>query len=226
MRRSKEMRDTSTRCWMDRTCRLLLVAILSILLGAPATGEAGAWMGTTTRVPSNSLGFQTNGGSGLPSISPDGRYVAYESAATNLVSGDTNGFGDVFVTDRLTGSTTRVSVDNTGNEGNQGGGGPSISADGRYVAFTSDSTNLVEEDTNYSSDIFVHDRQTGLTTRVSVDDAGNQGDGASMTTGGSSISADGRYIAFYSLATNLVAGDTNGAMDVFVHDRQTGRPPV
>jgi Tol biopolymer transport system component len=180
--------------------------------------------GATTRVSVSSAGDQGNSHSSDPLISADGRYVAFDGLATNLVPGDTNGYGDVFVHDRQTGATTRVSVSSAGAQGNGSSSYPSISADGRYVAFESSATNLVPGDTNNKWDVFVHDRQTAATTRVSVSSAGAQGDGSS---GGSysytsnSISADGRYVALYSYATNLVPGDTNGNYDVFVHDRQT-----
>jgi len=175
--------------------------------------------GETTRVSVSSSGAKGNNDSGSPSISADGRYVAFPSNATNLVSGDTNGFTDVFVHDRQTGETTRVNVDSSGTQANNYAHPPLISADGRYVTFSSYASNLVLGDTNVTDDIFVHDRQTGETTRVSVDSSGIQGDGYS---GVPSISADGRYVAFESTATNLVPGDTNGKTDVFVHDRQTG----
>ena len=181
--------------------------------------------GATTRVSVNSAGGQGDAssyqlGSASPSISADGRYVAFVSEASNLVAGDTNDTEDVFVHDRQTGATTRVSVNNAGWEGNGASSGSSISADGRYVAFGSVASNLVRGDTNAAGDIFVHDRQTGATTRVSVDSAGAQAFGGSAED--SSISADGRYVAFLSDASNLVAGDTNEGTDIFVHDRQTG----
>ncbi|MDD3610733.1 MAG: IPTL-CTERM sorting domain-containing protein [Halothiobacillaceae bacterium] len=119
------------------------------------------------------------------------------------------------------GDTTRVSVDSSGNEGNYGGDESAISADGRYVAFSSYADNLVAGDGNGSTDIFVHDRQTGTTTRVSVDSSGNEGNSYSYFP---AISADGRYVAFYSYADNLVAGDGNGAADVFVHELVTATP--
>src|SRR5207244_3779910 len=111
---------------------------------------------------------------------------------------------------------TRESVDSTGAQGNQESLFPSISADGRFVAFFSSATNLVAGDTNGSPDVFVHDRQTGVTERVSVDSTGTQGNSVSAFP---AISADGRFVAFRSDATNLVAGDTNGVDDIFVHDR-------
>jgi hypothetical protein len=167
-------------------------------------------------------GAQGNGNSELSSISADGRYVAFNSEASNLVGGDTNGFLDTFVRDRQSGTTARVSVSSGGAEGNGESGpytGLSISADGRYVAFWSYATNLVGGDTNGVSDIFVHDCQSSVTERMSVDSAGAQGNDYSGTP---TISADGRYVAFGSIATNLVGGDTNYAYDVFVHDRQSG----
>ncbi|MGH2537869.1 MAG: TolB family protein, partial [Candidatus Promineifilaceae bacterium] len=165
-------------------------------------------------------GAQGNDGSYYPSISADGRYVAFYSDAWNLVGGDTNGTWDVFVHDRDTGQTSRVSVASDGAQGDNHSGAPSISADGRYVAFNSVASNLVGGDTNGAYDIFVHDRDTGQTSRVSIASDGAQGNESS---GVPAISADGRYVAFYSEASNLVGGDTNGYLDVFVHDRDTGQ---
>ena len=177
--------------------------------------------GTTERVSVASDGSEgdSDSYSSAISISGDGRYVAFESYASNLVPGDTNDMGDIFVHDRVTAETTRVSVDSAGNEGNAWSYGVAISADGRHVAFRSYASNLVPGDTNDMGDIFVHDRQTGETTRVSVDSAGSEGNGWSEYP---SISADGRFVAFESYASNLVPVDTNDTMDIFVHDRQTG----
>ena len=175
---------------------------------------------TTSRVSVDSNGNQGNSYSYYTSISDDGRFVAFSSFASNLVSGDTNGTHDTFVHDRQTGTTSRVSVDSNGNQGNNDSYYPSISGDGRFVAFQSDASNLVTGDTNNAPDIFVHDRQTGATSRVSVDSSGNQGN-----NNGSyypSISGDGRFVTFASDASNLVTGDTNNQVDIFVHDRQTG----
>jgi len=172
--------------------------------------------GQTTRVSVASDGTQGNRGSWYPSISVDGRYVAFESWASNLVSGDTNGYGDMFVHDRETRETIRVSVASDGSQGNERSEDASISADGRYVAFGSAASNLVSGDTNGAYDMFVRDRQTGQTTRVSVASDGTEGNYGSHQ---SSISADGHYVAFHSVASNLVSGDTNGTWDVFVHDR-------
>src|SRR5207244_1030496 len=151
-----------------------------------------------------------------PAPSADGRFVACVSSAANLVAGDTNGATDVFVHDRQTGTTERVSVASDGTEGNAASAGAALSADGRFVAFHSTATNLVAGDTNGATDVFVHDRQTGTTERVSVDSDGTQGNGPSA---GAALSADGGLVAFHGTATNLVAGDANGAYDVFVHDR-------
>lgn len=166
-------------------------------------------------------------------ISDDGRFVAFYSAASNVVSGDGNGHSDVFVRDRCvangaavagcTPTTERVSVSSQGAEGD----GPSrlgaLSADGRLVAFESVATDLVAGDTNAVNDVFVHDRATGITERVSMSTSGAQGD---FGTGHSyllDLSADGRLVLFRSDANNLVPGDTNSAMsDLFVHDRLTG----
>ncbi len=197
---------------MDVRRAILLVAAF----GSACTfaGAQGTW-----RVSVDSSGIQGNGHSDWASISADGRFVAFESDATNLVSGDTNGWVDVFVHDRQTGATTRVSVDSSGGQGNDTSYLPSISADGRFVAFGSLARNLVPGDTNGYTDVFVHDRQIGTTTLVSVDSSGGQGNDTSYDP---SISADGRLVAFASYATNLVPGDTNRRLDVFVHDQKSG----
>ena len=175
--------------------------------------------GATERVSVSSTGEEGNGWSYLASISADGRYVAFGSWASNLVPEDTNGTSDIFVHDRETGETERVSVSSAGQDADGASSAPAISADGRYVAFHSDAANLVPGDTNGVMDIFVHDRETGETERVSVSSAGQEADGASS---GPAISADGRYVAFHSDAANLVPGDTNDVTDIFVHDMETG----
>lgn len=175
--------------------------------------------GVTELISVSSSGEQGNRGSDRPSISADGRFVAFTSRASNLVSGDTNGSSDIFVHDRRTGVTERVSVSSSREQGNGWSSNPSISAFGRFVAFHSSASNLVSGDTNGTYDIFVHDRQNGVTERVSVSSSGVQANGGSLD---SSISADGRFVAFYTYASNLVSGDTNGRWDIFVHDRHTG----
>ncbi|MEG5040385.1 MULTISPECIES: calcium-binding protein [unclassified Microcoleus] len=175
---------------------------------------------TTTRVSVDSAGNQGIGESSDASISADGRFVAFSSFVRNLVPGDTNASRDIFVRDLLTNTTTRVSVDSAGNQGNDGSSNPSISADGRFVAFESDASNLVPGDTNNDRDIFVRDLSTNTTTRLSVSGTGNQGNGYSTLP---SISADGRFVAFSSDAPDLVPGDTNASRDIFVSD--TGNTP-
>jgi Tol biopolymer transport system component len=234
---------------------------------------------TIERVSVNSNGNQANSSSHYSSISGDGRYIAFQSSASNLVADDTNGRSDIFLHDRETSTTTRVSVNSNGNQANGYSKYPNISSDGRYVVFSSDASNLVSGDTNGKRDIFIHDTQTSetklinlnidgseitdiyyynnnislsanarylavrattktvvngknisryevlvydhqtdKTERVSVDSNGNLADKYSEYP---RISADGRYVAFQSNATNLVAGDTNAISDIFVHDRQT-----
>jgi Tol biopolymer transport system component len=177
-------------------------------------------VGTTGRASVASDGAQGDGGSYRPAISADGRYVAFSSEARNLVSDDTNNTADAFVHDRRTGQTERVSISSAGTEGNDLADQTSISAGGRYVAFWSSSANLVSDDTNNAPDIFLRDRATGETERVSVSSEGLQANGFSYNP---SISGDGRYIVFYSYATNLVSNDTNGSADVFLHDQETGQ---
>jgi Tol biopolymer transport system component len=194
--------------------------VSSLAVGLVVAGAAGvATAQVTTDVSVSSSGAQGDAPSTSAVLSGDGRYVAFESPADNLVAGDTNAVWDIFVRDRATGVTERVSVDSSGVQGDAGSYDPAITPDGRFVAFRSFADNLVPNDTNGFHDIFVHDRQTGTTEIVSVDSSGVQANGPSFSP---SISADGRYVAFYSSATNLVANDLNGFIDVFVHDRQTG----
>jgi len=179
----------------------------------------------TSRVNLSSRGEQGNVGAfGGVSISADGRYVAFESPAANLVPGDVIGTEDIFVRDRFAGRTTRVSVSSSGEPANNISFDPVISADGRYVAFNSHATNLVPGDTNAAPDVFVHDRFTGTTTRESVSGTGEQANGPSAAglASGLAISGDGRFVAFESSASNLVPADTNAADDIFVRDRRAG----
>ncbi len=183
--------------------------------------------GETTRVSVTSSGAQSVGFSGDGVISADGRYVAFDSYARNLVPHDTNGGQDVFLRDLKTGKTTRIDVSSYGRQATRGSqsGGPAISADGRFVAFASNATNLVTGDTNRVTDIFVRDRKRGRTVRVSVGPRGRQARDVRSRNGSTSpsISADGRFVAFVSSATNLVSNDTNRRPDVFVRDRSRGR---
>jgi Tol biopolymer transport system component len=174
--------------------------------------------GQTTRVSVSSTTLQANDKSYAPAVSSDGQLVAFSSDASNLVPGDSNGFADIFMHDCQLGQTTRISVSSTGNQGNGKSFSPSISSDGRYVAFESDAANLAADDSNDAYDVYVHDRQTGQTTRVSVSSKGEEGNDTSQFP---SISSDGRYVAFMSNASNLVTNDSNNFWDTFVHDRQT-----
>ena len=177
------------------------------------------WTNTTTRASVDSSGNQANGTSHRPSLRADGRYVAFESGAGDLVEGDSNGVDDVFVRDLQASTTTRVSVDSSGNQAESGAWSSSISADGRYVAFSSKSPDLVPDDTNWGSDVFVRDLQTNTTLRVSLNSNGEQGN-SSRGSYYPAISADGRYVAFESSASNLVPDDTNREADIFVRDLQ------
>jgi Tol biopolymer transport system component len=192
--------------------------------------------GVTARVSLGPAGLEGNDFSGYPSISADGRHVSFTSGATNLVANDTNGVLDAFVHDRDpdgngifdegNGVTTRMSVDSSGLEADDFTDESAISANGRHVAFFGSADNLVANDTNWAFDVFVRDRDpdgngifdegNGVTVRVSVDSAGVEGDSYSFFP---AISGDGRHVAFYSDSDNLVANDTNGCEDVFVHDR-------
>jgi Tol biopolymer transport system component len=179
--------------------------------------------GTTVRASVGSGGSEADKDSRAAAISGDGRFVAFQSNATNLVASDTNSTEDVFVFDRQTGSTTRVSVGPGGAQSESAGTStsPSISGDGRYVAFVSAARNLMSTDTNSdkngAADVFVHDRQSGTTTNVSV---ASDGTPANFASERPAMSADGRVVAFDSIASTLVPGDT-GSSDVFVHDLTT-----
>ncbi|MCB1490547.1 MAG: tandem-95 repeat protein, partial [Rhodobiaceae bacterium] len=180
-------------------------------------------LGTTERVSVNLAGNQGNSRSGLDglALSADGSTVAYISYATNLVSEDTNARADVFVKNLKTGVVQRASVDAFGAQANGNSDHQlSLSADGTKVAFVSAASNLVAGDTNNTWDVFVKDLTTGAIERVSVAADGAQGNNASYL--GVSLSADGTKVAFASLASNLVAGDTNGTWDVFLKDLTTG----
>jgi Tol biopolymer transport system component len=232
---------------------------------------------TTVRVSVGAAGAEADSFSTAPAMSADARYIAFVSNATNLVAGDTNGFQDVFVRDRRLATTSRVSVATNGAQGNDdaiaspavsddgrtvvfatnatnltsfgvggvvvrdrrlgtttlatlssdgvpgnlggGGSGVNISSDGRFVAFDSSSTNLVPNDTNGVPDVFVRDLQRGRTERVSVSSAGAQGNGTSAL---GALSADGRFVAIISTATNFTPGVPMGVAQAYLHDRQTG----
>ena len=180
-------------------------------------------LAVTTRASINSVGNEGVGGdSEKAGISADGRFVSFDSGATNLVAGDTNARNDVFVRDLQTASTTRATVAPTGSQANLNNElqTPQTSSDGRYVMFISQATNLVANDTNGAADLFLRDRQLNLTERLSLGVGGVQGNGAVL--GAAGMTPDARYIVYTSLASNLVTNDTNGAADIFRLNRQSG----
>jgi Tol biopolymer transport system component len=181
--------------------------------------SSGSADGTTQRVSVSSSEAQADNWSDYPSISSNGPFVAFDSRASNLVENDTNNTRDAFVRDLRTGTTQRVSVSSSGEQGNNHSGYPAISSNGRMVAFLSLASNLVADDTN-GDDVFVHDLRTGATERVSVNSSEAQADGGSSDP--LSISSKGRFVAFASSASNLVEDDTNNISDVFVRDLQRG----
>jgi Tol biopolymer transport system component len=195
--------------------------ILVVALASPtdrraqaATGPVGLTSPISHGVRGEITDYQFSG-----VVSGNGRYTVFTSGTPNLVPGDHNGESDVFIRDRVAKVTDRVSLTGAGREGDGASGGPAISRDGRYVAFSSSAANLVSGDTNNSADVFVRDRSLGTTTRISIATGGAQANGPS---GGASISGDGRYVGFPSEASTLVAGDTNGSTDVFVRDLVVG----
>ncbi len=219
---------------MRRTAVALTAAFATAVLALP--GQAYQRPGRTTRVSAGFDGSQAqdpvDGALGLSSwesaISADGRYIAFSSTAVNLVPGDTNGMSDIFVKDLVTGSLQMVSVASDGKQavgacsnGQTGSSGPSISADGRYVAFSSCATNLAPGDTNLTWDGFVHDRKTRKTEMVTVRSDGKQPTlpAVNRSSHATSISPEGRYVGISSVASDLVPGDTNGSPDAFVFDR-------
>ncbi len=201
-------------------------SLASNLVAGDTNGEYDVFLrdrlaGTTVRVSEATGGGDPDGVSQEAFVSADGRFVSFDSVASNLVAGDTNSASDVFLHELATGLTRRVSVSSTGAEANGTSGASSLSADGRLIAFSSTASNLVPGDTGFD-DVFVRDNALGTTERISVSSAGaqaNAGSGPSLTNG---LSADGRYAVFQSAASNLVAGDANATTDVFVRDRVAG----
>lgn len=215
-------------CWVSSISddgRYVLFSSASSILApgdnngtAPDAFVRDRLLGTTERVSVSSAGIGANGISWAHMISPDGRYVLFDSSGTNLVTGDTNGVADIFLRDRQLGTTELVSLGSTGTQGNGDSNWcASLTPDARFVVFGSLATNLVPGDTNGLADLFLRDRLNGTTERLSVSTTGLQGDGLS----GSyfcPITPDGRFVAFHSLAANLVPNDVDGTSDVFVRD--------
>ncbi len=215
-------------CWAagspfsrPRLARVLIGAVLLGVLFPQGLREAVAFPQeeVTTLVTRAIDGGRAGGGGSDPVVTPDGRYVVFWSWANNLVPGDTNHQRDVFIADLVTQTKELVSVTSSGLQASAGCFDPVVSADGRFVAFVT-TARLVDDDTNGVSDVYVRDRQTGTTIRASVA-SGPHGEEANAFCGNPSISADGRFVAFDSSASNLVLDDTNSTQDVFVRDLLT-----
>ena len=196
---------------------VIFKSFASNLVAGDTNGKWDAFLfdreqGALRRVPES---VQGNGHTIRPVISADGQWVAFESEASNLVPGDTQGHADIFLVALASGVITRVSLGQNGAEANGPSGFPAISADGRWIAFQSEATNLVAGDTNAAADIFLHDRIRAETIRVSIADGGAEANGASASPW---ISEDGLSVVFTSLASNLVAADTNQEQDIFVRE--------
>lgn len=191
----------------------MLMSLLIALWADPA-----AAVEQTARISVSDTGEQANGHSIMVSMSGNGRFVVFESSADNLVPGDSNGYADIFLWDRESGSLARVSLSSSGVQANGPSYYPVISSDGQYIAFSSRASNLVESDTSFT-DVFVVNRITGVLEKVSVSYVGAVANGSSNYP---SLSADGRFVAFVSSAPDLVPDDTNVYPDIFVYDRQTG----
>lgn len=174
---------------------------------------------TITLISAATNGATGNGISLDPAMSGGRKHVAFSSDASNLAAGDTNKVSDVFLRALETSTTRLVSVTPGGKAGNGPSSDPSVSSDGRWVAFASEASDLVAGDTNGVQDVFVRDTTTGVTVLASADAGGVPGDGPSMSP---RLSTDGRYVAFVSKATNLAPGATNALGDVFVRDLTTG----
>lgn len=169
----------------------------------------------TTSIVSRNGSTSGNGNSSLPYLSRSGEYITFRSEANNLVSSDLNGFGDIFLYGKATGQIELVSNNSDGWQANGESFNSAISPDGRYIAFDSLASNLVNNDGNNTYDIFLHDRHAGTTERITINSAGIEADGPSFDP---TFSADGNTIVFYSFADNLVGGDNNGESDVFIYD--------
>ncbi|WP_342237924.1 beta strand repeat-containing protein [Inquilinus sp. OTU3971] len=172
-----------------------------------------------TRISVDSGGTSANNVATGGAMSADGRYVIFQSTATNLVGGDVNGFFDVFLRDTQTGTTTLLSTATGGTQGNNVSSVAAITDDARYVFFNSTATNLIGGDGNAALDIFMRDTLTGITTRVSTTSVGGEANGASQNV---DVTGNGAFIGFQSTANNLVGGDSNGFSDVFVKNLSTG----
>jgi Tol biopolymer transport system component len=200
---------------LTRATAVVAALAVTATVALPAAAQAGA---ATTLVSKSASGTKGNSLSSEPSVSGNGRLVAFDSYANNLVPNDTNRDADCFVKDTQTGAIELVSVSSTGEQANSRCWGPAISGDGRYVAYNSQATNLGGS-TNGLTQVYLHDRRTDTTTLVSERRTGGQGGNGPSTDSG--ISKDGRYVVYESKANNLVNGDTNNRKDIFLYDRAT-----
>ena len=215
---------------------LIAVAVALMTLAGVHTYAHDRASSRTILVSRNAAGQQGNDVSSFPTISGDGRFVAFQSTATNLSPLATDGTQQIYVLDRKTGSVELVSRNGLSVAGNEESTGPAISDDGRFIAFFSHANNLVNGDTNDQRDVFVYDRRHDRIERVSVSSRGEQGTGVDDSEeleehGGlhaleghpPSISADGRFVVFWTGLNGLVRGDTDDVIDVFVHDRRSNK---
>jgi len=196
---------------------ILATALTVAAIGAAPPAVAAP---NTQRISISSADVQADSSSLTSAPSGNGKLIAFDSNATNLVANDTNATQDVFVRNKKTGKTSIVSVRSNGAQANGPNSTPDISKNGRYVVFQSNATNLVANDGNGLTDIFIRDRKKNKTKRVSTRSNGGEANGTNTQP---SISADGRYVAFASSASNLVSGDSNGQFDVFVKNLKNGK---
>ncbi|MEO7836728.1 MAG: hypothetical protein ABIS21_03675, partial [Acidimicrobiales bacterium] len=204
---------------MGASTNKLIIAAVAVTLGAGPlvlSAPVGAVdAGTTKRVSLDATQDDPDGSSLNRSLSADASLIAFSSDATDMVPGDTNAVRDVFVRDRAGGANVLVSAGLGGAPANGASGEPAISADGKFVTFASDATNLITGDTNAARDIFIRNLVTSTTKRVSVAGVNTQSNGTSLTP---AISGDGTYVTYASWASNLVPGDTNNRADIFVRN--------
>ena len=205
---------------MRRTIRVSIPSVALIFSIIAAAGLANGFVGQTARVSVTSAGVAANGPISAGVLSADGRYVVFASAASNLGAGQ-----HVYRHDRLTHATVQVDLTPTGASSTGPSFGPTLSADGRYVAFTSAAADLVATDANLLQDVFVRDMQSLSTRLVSANAAGVAGDRLSALSGAPGaheISDDGRYVVFLSTATNLMGDAVNAFQQVYVKDMTAG----
>ena len=202
-----------------------LLVCAALALAAPPTTSVAATAPTTARVSITSAEQERFKDSYAPQISKSGRYVVFESEA-RLVPSDTNGWRDIYLRDRQTGTTKLISTAADGGPSDSGAVDPSMTPDGRYIAFSAFSDDIAPGDDNHNQDIVVRDTVTGTTRIASVASDGSQQVGAGNPSAQPAISADGRFVAFISWSPYFVPGDYDGTADIFVHDMQTGSTEI